>query len=485
MLTALAAIVVTVYPVLGADATNPPTAAQLVQAVRQCEQWVGRVDSLWLKADVTWTKTQEGVAHRRDLLARQFPGQVLDPNQYVDLQPVAHGRLEYAFDRHRVRFLHELDGYWAYLTLWDGRQLVRYERQSCPDRKWIILEDRRGDAFDNCLAPMSCLRSAPPGLWWCTEDADEALPTYGRPEEFVRTGRCTYRGTDCHVLEVSPREVRGLMIGHGPGQMVGSQREYGFIGEVKGIIDQSFRWYVGAEDQRLRGLVCLSEGRPFVEYWLSQYKQVRGGLWFPMVQGSEVYEKQDFCQPYVDCRCDLKVTDLRIDEPLPDSLFHVDLPSNARVYDRRAGQSGAKAALGLVGKTLPPLDPLGLTAFGSQTEGKGVLVCFFDMQQRPSRNCLLQLAKQAVALKEKGVTVVAVQASRVDEATLKDWVKQNAVTFPVGMLGGDEEKTRLAWGVKALPWLILADKGHKVVAEGFAVSELEERVVVGSNETTH
>jgi hypothetical protein len=460
----------------GPDAPNPPAAAQLVQAVRQCEQWVRRVDSLWLKVDVTWTKTEPGLAHRRDLLARQVPGQVLDPNRYVDLQPVSHGRIEVAFDRQRVRFLHELDGYWAYLTVWDGQQLVRYERQSCPDREWTILEDRRGDAFDNCLAPMSCLRSAPPGLWWCTEDANEALPTYGRSEEFVHTGRCTYRGTDCHVLEVSPREVRGLMIGHGPGQMVGAQREYGFIGEVKGIIDQSFRWYVGVEDHRLRGLVCLSEGRPFVEYWLSQYEQVRSGFWFPMVQGSEVYEKQDFGQPYVDCRCDLKVTDLRIDASLPDSLFHVDLPADARVYDRRAGQFTAKATQGLVGKTLPlsgesgiPVDPNGIAA-------RSVLVCFFDMQQRPSRNCLLQLAKQAEALREKGVGVVAVQASKMGVDALKDWVSQNAISFPVGTIGGDEEKTRLAWGVKALPWLILTNRQHVVKAEGFGLQELNEKI---------
>jgi hypothetical protein len=89
---------------------------------------------------------------------------------------------------------------------------------------------------------------------------------------------------------------------------------------------------------------------------------------------------------------------------------------------------------------------------------------------------MLQLAKQEEALKEKGVTVVTVQASPVDEATLKEWTRENTIAFPVGMIRGDEEKTRLAWGVKALPWLIVVDKERVVRAEGFAISELDKHL---------
>jgi len=44
------------------------------------------------------------------------------------------------------------------------------------------------------------------------------------------------------------------------------------------------------------------------------------------------------------------------------------------------------------------------------------------------------------------------------------------------MIEGDEEKIRFAWGVKALPWLILTDKQHIVQAEGFNINELDEKI---------
>ena len=98
------------------------------------------------------------------------------------------------------------------------------------------------------------------------------------------------------------------------------------------------------------------------------------------------------------------------------------------------------------------------------------------MQQRPSRNCIQQLSKSAQELKAKGVEVVAIQASKIERAKLDKWIKENGITFPVGMIQGDERKTRRAWGVKSLPWLILTDKKHKVTAEGFSITELEGKI---------
>jgi peroxiredoxin len=105
-----------------------------------------------------------------------------------------------------------------------------------------------------------------------------------------------------------------------------------------------------------------------------------------------------------------------------------------------------------------------------------MLVCFFDMEQRPSRHCLTQLAKQANQLKQKGVTVVAVQAAKVHEDKLNEWAKKNNIPFPVGSIEGDEEKARFAWGVKSLPWLILTDNKHIVRAEGFGLTELDGKI---------
>jgi len=115
------------------------------------------------------------------------------------------------------------------------------------------------------------------------------------------------------------------------------------------------------------------------------------------------------------------------------------------------------------------------------SENKIILVCFWDMQQRPSRHCVTEVAKQAEQLKQKGVTIVAVQASKIDAIALKDWVEKYNITFPVGAVEGDMEKTNFAWGVRSLPWLILTDREHIVVAEAFQFSELNEKIAKGVN----
>ena len=54
------------------------------------------------------------------------------------------------------------------------------------------------------------------------------------------------------------------------------------------------------------------------------------------------------------------------------------------------------------------------------------------------------------------------------------WFKENSIDFPVGMFENDLEQTKLNWGVKALPWLILTDKNHIVTSEGFGIENLDE-----------
>jgi hypothetical protein len=129
-----------------------------------------------------------------------------------------------------------------------------------------------------------------------------------------------------------------------------------------------------------------------------------------------------------------------------------------------------------VDKTLPEFEGIKLNLFAEQIKDKVILLCFFNINQRPSRNCLLQLSKRAQELKAKDVVVVAVQASKVDDSALNEWVEKNNIPFPVGMIQDDEEKIRFTWGVRSLPWLILTDKKHIVTAEGFSLAELDEKL---------
>jgi hypothetical protein len=130
----------------------------------------------------------------------------------------------------------------------------------------------------------------------------------------------------------------------------------------------------------------------------------------------------------------------------------------------------------LLGEVLPTFDSIDIDKEPERLKGKALCICFFDMNQRPSRNYITQLVKQAEQLKEKGVTIVAVQASKIDENKLNEWVKKNNIPFPVGIVQGDAGKIRLAWGVRSLPWLILTDRKYIITAENFSPRELNERL---------
>ncbi len=130
----------------------------------------------------------------------------------------------------------------------------------------------------------------------------------------------------------------------------------------------------------------------------------------------------------------------------------------------------------LPGEALPNFDGIKIDFPAKDSKSKMLLVCFFDMNQRPSRNCLRQLSKRAQELKSKDIVVVAVQTSKLNENTLNEWIKKYQIPFSVGMVQDDEEKTRFSWGVKSLPWLILTDSKHIVHTEGFSLNELNEKL---------
>lgn len=130
----------------------------------------------------------------------------------------------------------------------------------------------------------------------------------------------------------------------------------------------------------------------------------------------------------------------------------------------------------LINKLLPELDGIKSDLVADHAKDKRILACFLDMNQRPSRNCIMQLTKNAEELEQKGVVVAGVQASRIDRDTLDEWIKENNIPFSVGMITDDAEQIRFVWGVRALPWLILTNEKHIVQAEGFSINELDEKI---------
>ena len=129
----------------------------------------------------------------------------------------------------------------------------------------------------------------------------------------------------------------------------------------------------------------------------------------------------------------------------------------------------------LIDKALPELKDF-IDLPQADIQNKSMLLCFWDNEQRPSSKCILELSKKADELKAKGIEVLLIHASKIEHENLDDWLKENNITFPVGIIDSNEEQTRFDWGVKALPWLILTDKEHIVTAEGFSINELDEKL---------
>jgi len=137
--------------------------------------------------------------------------------------------------------------------------------------------------------------------------------------------------------------------------------------------------------------------------------------------------------------------------------------------------SSGPSEAGLRGKPLPDLAAAGLTTRDAPAS-QPVLALLIDAEQRPCRRVLRLLGDQAPALKQKGVAVVVLQSGVMTDEAFIAWKQEAASPFPVGRLKQEPEQARAAWGARALPWFILTDKSHRVIAEGFTLDDLDAKL---------
>ena len=135
----------------------------------------------------------------------------------------------------------------------------------------------------------------------------------------------------------------------------------------------------------------------------------------------------------------------------------------------------------LIGKPLPELEKMGIELPAGASE-RMILVCLWDMEQRPSRNYIKELAKKADDLAEADVVVACVQVADVDDKVVNEWVKENKIPFAIGKSIPEMGKSTFDWGVKSMPWLILTDRSHIVIKEGFSLSDLNEQILQAGTE---
>jgi hypothetical protein len=104
----------------------------------------------------------------------------------------------------------------------------------------------------------------------------------------------------------------------------------------------------------------------------------------------------------------------------------------------------------LLGKPLPKLERLNLSIKTDELKGKKLLLVFYDPMSRPSRHAVKKI--EAMPLAEKGVMLLKVDATKLND------------------------KTKQAFGLRSLPWLILTDEAQKVTSAGFKPNDLPARL---------
>jgi hypothetical protein len=176
-------------------------------------------------------------------------------------------------------------------------------------------------------------------------------------------------------------------------------------------------------------------------------------------------------------------TQLHVNIPLSDkqtTSIRNELPSPPLSRDKAKVSTmkiPRKDYRSLIGKSLPDLKELGLNP--TLASDRPILMCLVDMEQRPCRQCLSELAKKKETLSASHIDVVIARTSVVDLKQYEDWLKTIGISDPIHGVAPDFESKRLRWGVRALPWLILTDKNRVVRAEGFAIDDLDKTLQAG------
>jgi hypothetical protein len=128
-----------------------------------------------------------------------------------------------------------------------------------------------------------------------------------------------------------------------------------------------------------------------------------------------------------------------------------------------------------IGKVIPSLDNIRFDRFEpNQAKDKPLLVCFWDLDQRSSRQCVESLQKQREALEKRGLVVLVIHGGSQPQEQVKDWLGKTSISLPSGTIQGDPHDVLLSWGAKGMPWLILTNTRHLVVKEGFTLDEFLE-----------
>lgn len=519
-------------------AEDEPTGPELIREVRQAEQWAREVNTFHAKFERRSTKSERGIAARRKELGSRFPDSKITAARHPGLRPETTGTLEVAFDHENQRLSQRKDSdTQRYHVAWDGERLTTYRRYLTHEQQGHVLDDTVKQNFGEFfLLDIGWLRASPYNFWW--DKHTMPMDYHRKAEEHKAAGREEFNGTECYVVlttyerhghprryyvSVDNHRLRGLEYGSfGPPRNAALQA----MNEVAANYGRSFddpeaakTWLESLAKPRRKkleerlGRKLWGQQRPIFRFTYSDYKEVDDGRWFPMTQGYVNYSKAEDGEVYAEYRSVHKATEVRVDEPLADELFEIEMRQGVEVMDYRwdppvgfihykydpdrteeefkqlvnqarkreaERDSKRQAQKELIGEPAPAFaeDAAWLNSEGlswDKLRGKVVLIDFWATWCGPCRNDIPLLRKLHDEREDKGVVVIGAHTPDGDPAEVLKFMKKFNIEYPVYIDEKAKQPADDPWflgrlftgsRIWAIPHSMVVDREGNIAAHG-------------------
>jgi hypothetical protein len=294
--------------IISAQIPGEPNAARLVRDVRASEMWMYNFKSLYVHAEGTWTISAQEFTKRRQEIIQQYG--ITEPNekQFPALRTTHPETLELAADGKRFRYLRDDPSGWRQFKIWDGNEFKVQDKYNNTAEEEYILDNKIQPTQSTFEAYFGWPRSQQHHFWWNPQAVNMTF-WYGPPEQFKVIEKQVFQEIPCYVLEYTTPKENGDPI--------------------------TFRWFVGQSNHLLHKIQQIKNNHIDAENWMSNYREVVPGGWFPMQTGWNIYDAE---RDYLRYSIGYKVVEFHLNEPLKDDLFKMALREGVEVQDNRSGE---------------------------------------------------------------------------------------------------------------------------------------------------
>ncbi|HLK69732.1 MAG TPA: redoxin family protein [Bryobacteraceae bacterium] len=164
------------------------------------------------------------------------------------------------------------------------------------------------------------------------------------------------------------------------------------------------------------------------------------------------------------------IKDLKLDEPVADSVFAFTPPEGAKEVKEMSIFSALVPKSEMVGKDAPAFDIKGVDGKSyslAALKGKPVLLDFWATWCGPCRKSSPIVEKLYREYKERGLTIIGVDVGE-ERSVVEAFLKKNPMAYPSALSG--DSGIQEAYKVKAYPTFVLIGSDGKVAAEEIGFS---------------